>query len=71
MGGLIPGYLSDNSQKAAQNGEEAVIDYLLLSKCQYLVHNGSGLARTALLKNADLAHYNIHTKAEYLKTLQC
>ena len=69
LGGVIPGYLSGDSQKAAQNGEEAVIDYLLLSKCQYLVHNGSGLARTALLKNADLAHHNIHSKTEYVKTL--
>ena len=68
-GWVIPGYLADNTETAAQNGEEAIIDYLLLSECQHLIHNGSGLARTALLKNADLPHTNIHSKAAYFKSL--
>lgn len=62
----LPGYLTEDTQKAAQNGEEAVIDYLLLSRCQYLIHNGSGLARTVLLKNPDLPHLNVHTRSAYL-----
>ncbi len=66
-GWVIPGYLAEDNNQAARNGEEAVIDYLLLSQCQYLIHNGSGLARTALLKNPDLEHYNIHSKREYIK----
>lgn len=68
-GWVIPGYLAEDSQKAAKNGEEAVIDYLLLSQCQHLIHNGSGLARTALLKNPNLAHTNIHSKAAYFRSL--
>ncbi|WP_422355038.1 hypothetical protein [Roseivirga pacifica] len=68
-GWAIPGYLANDSQKAAKNGEEAVIDYLLLSECHYLIHNGSGLARTALLKSPNLAHTNIHSKSTYINTL--
>ncbi|WP_420385215.1 nodulation protein NodZ [Roseivirga sp.] len=68
-GWVIPGYLAEDSQKAAKNGEEAIIDYLLLSRCQHLIHNGSGLARTALLKNPKLPHTNIHSKAAYFRSL--
>lgn len=68
-GWVIPGYLAEDSNKAAKNGEEAVIDYLLLSQCQHLIHNGSGLARTALLKNPELPHTNIHSRSAYLKSL--
>lgn len=67
MGWGIPAYLSEDTEKAAKNGEEAIIDYLILSQCQYLVHNGSGLPRTALLKNPDLKHTNIHSKKSYVK----
>lgn len=68
-GSVIPGYLAVDSKRAAQNGEEAVIDYLLLSRCRYLIHNGSGLARTALLKNPELPHTNIHSKSAYFRSL--
>lgn len=68
-GNIIPGYLATCSQRAAENGMEAVVDYLLLSKCSYLIHNGSGLARTALLNNPELQHTNIHGVSNYLKTL--
>lgn len=65
----LPAYLTKDAQIAAQNGEEAVIDYLLLSKCQLLIHNGSSLPRTALLKNPELKHVNVHSKKEYIKYL--
>ncbi len=68
-GWSIPGYLANDSQKAALNGEEAVIDYLLLSHSDFLIHNGSGLARTALLKSHSLDHYNVHSKKKYLLNL--
>lgn len=68
-GWVIPGYLAEDAGRAAKNGEEAVIDYLLLSKCDYLIHNGSSLARTALLRNPDLLHTNIHSREAYLKNL--
>ena len=33
---------------AARNGEEAVVEYLLLCRCQHLVHNWSGIPRVVL-----------------------
>jgi hypothetical protein len=57
----MPAYISRNRDLAAWNGEEAVIEYLLLSQCAYLVHNGSGLARTVLLNAPNLPHTNTHT----------
>ncbi|MFD2523291.1 nodulation protein NodZ [Emticicia soli] len=66
MGWKMPAYLTHDSQNAAKNGEEAIIDYLLLSKCSYLIHNGSGLARTVLLNVPDMPHQNLHSFAKYL-----
>lgn len=59
-GHQMPAYIADNPEKAAQNGEEAVIEYLLLCRCQHLVHNGGGLARTVLLAKPELTHTNVH-----------
>lgn len=59
-GGLLPAYVAADRDAAAQNGEEAVIDYLLLAAASLLIHNGSGLARTALLASPELAHVNTH-----------
>jgi hypothetical protein len=57
---LMPGYISRDPDLAARNGEEAVIEYLLLSRCKYLVHNGSTLARMVLLKEPRMPHVNTH-----------
>ncbi|MGH9269771.1 MAG: hypothetical protein ACRDZ2_00690, partial [Ilumatobacteraceae bacterium] len=43
-GWLMPAYITGDRDRAARNGEEAVIEYLLLSRCDDLVHNGSSLA---------------------------
>jgi hypothetical protein len=59
-GWIMPAYIAGDRDRAAKNGEEAVIEYLLLSACDYLVHNGSGLARTVLLNAPKLAHTNTH-----------
>jgi hypothetical protein len=61
-GWIMPAYIAANRDVAAKNGEEAVVDYLLLSRCQYLVHNGSSLARTVLLNAPELAHSNTHRR---------
>lgn len=66
LGWKMPGYLTISKEKAAKNGEEAIIDYLLLSKCDYLIHNGSSLARTVLLNRPDIGHTNLHTLKNYL-----
>ena len=58
----MPAYICGDRDVAARNGEEAVIEYLLLSRCDYLVHNGSSLARTALLNAPWLPHTNTHQK---------
>ena len=59
-GALIPAYILGNQGNAARNGEEAIIEYLLLCRCQHLVHNGDSLARTVLLSRIDIAHANVH-----------
>jgi hypothetical protein len=48
-GRIMPAYLNDTPDTGARSGEEAVIEYLLLCRCNHLVHNGSGMARTVLL----------------------
>jgi hypothetical protein len=60
MGCLMPAYITGDRERAARNGEEAVIEYLLLTKCHYLVHNGANLARTVLLTCPDLPHTNAY-----------
>jgi hypothetical protein len=59
-GWIMPAYIAGARDRAARNGEEAVIEYLLLSRCHYLVHNGSSLALTVLLNTPDLPHTNTH-----------
>jgi hypothetical protein len=59
-GWLMPAYIAADRDRAARNGEEAVMEYLLLSRCTHLVHNGSSLARTVLLSAPQLPHTNTH-----------
>jgi hypothetical protein len=61
-GWIMPGYIAANRDVAAKNGEDAILEYLLLSRCDYLVHNGSSLARTVLLNAPDLPHTNTHRR---------
>ena len=61
-GWIMPGYIARDRDTAARNGEEAVIEYLLLSRCGFLVHNGSSLARTVLLNAPQMPHTNTHRK---------
>jgi hypothetical protein len=61
-GWLMPAYIAGDRDAAAKNGEDAVIEYLLLSRCDYLVHNGSSLARTVLLNSPELLHVNTHRR---------
>lgn len=73
-GCLMPAYVARDRALAARNGEEAIIEYLLLSRCVHLVHNGSSLARTVLLNNPALPHVNTHHKNKllaHLQTLSC
>ena len=69
-GWTMPGYIAGDRARAARNGEEAVIEYLLLSRCQFLVHNGSGLARTVLLAAPSMPHINTHRKNRLVAHLQ-
>jgi hypothetical protein len=61
-GWIMPAYIAGNRDVAAKNGEDAIIEYLLLSRCDYLVHNGSSLARTVLLNAPQLPHTNTHRR---------
>jgi hypothetical protein len=57
-GSIKPAYLTVDADVTARNGEEAIVDYLLLSRCNALVHNGSSLARTVLLTVPEMAVSN-------------
>jgi hypothetical protein len=59
-GWIMPAYIAADRDRAARNGEEAVIEYLLLSRCDHLLHNGGSLARTVLLNAPHLPHTNTH-----------
>ncbi|KYG81031.1 hypothetical protein EV198_2914 [Roseivirga ehrenbergii] len=61
-GALMPAYIASDAALAAENGAEAVVDYLLLKKCQKLIHNGASLARTVLLSDPNMPHINTHRK---------
>jgi hypothetical protein len=63
-GWIMPAYITGADSRAARNGEEAIIEYLLLSRCHYLVHNGSSLARTVLLNVPHLPHTNTHRRKQ-------
>jgi hypothetical protein len=63
-GWIMPAYIAGARDRAARNGEEAVIEYLLLSRCDHLVHNGSSLARTVLLNVPHVPHTNTHRKEQ-------
>jgi hypothetical protein len=63
LGRIMPAYITGDRHRACRNGQEAVIEYLLLSRCSCLVHNGSSLARTVLLQNPSLPHANTHAQA--------
>jgi hypothetical protein len=60
-GWLMPAYIAGDRRRAARNGEDAIVEYLLLSRCDHLVHNGSSLARTVLLNAPRLPHTNTHS----------
>ena len=62
-GWIMPAYIANDRDLAARNGEEAVVEFLLLSRCHHLIHNGASLARTALLKSPGLPHTNTHPRA--------
>lgn len=59
-GHIMPKYISEDRERAAQNGMEAVIEYLLLTKSDVLIHNGAGIARTVLLTCPNLMHVNTY-----------
>ena len=62
-GRIMPAYITHDRDAAARNGEDAVAEFLLLSRCSYLVHNGAGLALTVLLGDPAMPHTNTHASA--------
>lgn len=53
-GRIMPAYLTRDRDQAARNGEDAVVEYLLLCKVDHLIHNGSLLHRAVLLTVPEL-----------------
>ena len=64
-GRIMPAYLSESPDTAARSGEEAVIEYLLLCRCNHLVHNGSGFARAVLLTVPEMPFSNTLSAAVF------
>jgi hypothetical protein len=67
MRNTFPGVISYDSirhqgdpDRAAQNGEEAIIEYILLCQCNYLVHNLSSIPRAVLLTVPDMPDTNVN-----------
>jgi hypothetical protein len=58
----MPAYIAADCESAVQNGEDAVVEYLLLTRCNHLVHNGASLATTLLLNNPRMPHTNTHSR---------
>ena len=69
MSRIMPAYISSDREKATQNGEEAIIEYLLLCKCNILIHNGASLARTVLLSCTKLKHINTNPNNKLVNRL--
>ena len=67
-GGIMPGYLTQDPDGAAKNGEEAVIEYMLLSRCDYLVHNNSSIPRTVLSTAPGMPDTNIDEPSFLLRS---
>jgi hypothetical protein len=63
-GAIMPAYVSDSPDTAAINGEEAIIEYLLLCRSMLLIHNGAGLARSVMLTEPSKPHINTHGQAQ-------
>jgi hypothetical protein len=61
-GCIMPAYVAADRDTAARNGEDAVVEYLLLARCSHLVHNGASLATTVLLHNPLMPHTNTHRR---------
>jgi hypothetical protein len=57
-GCIMPAYVSADRDRAARNGEDAIVEYLLLGRCSHLIHNGASLATTVLLKDPLMPHTN-------------
>jgi len=66
-GGIMPAYLTRDRDQAARSGEEAVIEYLLLCRCDYLVHNGSSMPRAVMLTVPGMPTSNALPKLSYLR----
>lgn len=60
-GCIMPAYIAADRDTAAQNGEDAVVEYLLLGRATHLVHNGASMAMTVLLQEPRMPHTNTHS----------
>jgi hypothetical protein len=66
-GAIMPAYLTRDRDLAARSGEEAVVEYLLLCRCNHLVHNSSNLSWAVLMTVPDMPASNVIAKLAYLR----
>lgn len=69
-GGILPAYLTKDPELAARNGEEAVIEYLLLCRCNFLIHNFSSIPRAVLLSVPQMPELNVDVDEAFLPLLE-
>ena len=68
-GEIMPYFLTQDRELAAQSGEDVLVEHLLLSRCDFFIHNISSLARSVLMQNPTLEHINIRQQ-DYHKIQQ-
>jgi len=55
-GQVMPGYIGKGGTTAVQNGDDAVVEYALLCRSDFLVHNVSSLSATACFSVPESVH---------------
>jgi len=53
-------YLKRHKSNKALHGEQVIMDWLLLSKCDYFIHGFSNMSATALFMNPTMPHFNVY-----------
>lgn len=66
-GRIMPAYLTLDRDLAARSGEEAVVEYLLLCRCNCLLHNGSSIPRAVLLTVPEMPAVTVRLPAQRLR----
>ncbi|MEM7561568.1 MAG: hypothetical protein AAF353_00820 [Pseudomonadota bacterium] len=62
-GALMPDYIANDPDVASKNGEDVVVEYMLLCKSDYFIYNISSVSRAVLITCPDLNSHNVQPYA--------